>query len=494
MKRLLLLPLMAALVACGHGGTVPQYDDQIRKQVDSVVYADRSVEALQGVLQTYEGEGNDYGVVAACRELGRSYRNASRFSEAVDVHKKGLAAAQEIGDTIQIIQALNNIGTDYRRMSILDEASDFHYQALAVSDAYSDKTGAAAVKNRVVSLNGIGNVQLSLGNPQEAERVFREALRGETSLGSHLGMAINYANIGAILEERGQLDSARVYYAESLRCNELAGSDLGISLCHTHFGRLYENEGDLDKAVSEYRLAYDAMKDGKDRWHWLESCLSLSRVHHARGSVSQARSYLEEARKEAEAIGSTGHLADVYRLEYTIESSAGNYRRALDAFKKSSEYSSQAANEENVTHMQNVRVRYEREKKQAEISLLQDNYEAERRSRRIILITVLTTLVFAIVAIAFLIYNIYLRSKNQRMLKEVERTRTNFFTNITHEFRTPLTVIISAAQDIQSRNRGDRILQRDTTDIVRHGKGLLDLVNQMLDIAKISSGGQLYRP
>lgn len=494
MKRLLLLPLMAALVACGHGGTVPQYDDQIRKQVDSIVYADRSVEALQGVLQTYEGEGNGYGVVAACRELGRSYRNASQFSEAVDVHKKGLAAAQEIGDTIQIIQALNNIGTDYRRMSILDEASDFHYQALAVSDAYSDKTGAAAVKNRVVSLNGIGNVQLSLGNPQEAERVFREALRGETSLGSHLGMAINYANIGAILEERGQLDSARVYYAESLRCNELAGSDLGISLCHTHFGRLYENEGDLDKAVSEYRLAYDAMKDGKDRWHWLESCLSLSRVHHARGSVSQARSYLEEARKEAEAIGSTGHLADVYRLEYTIESSAGNYRKALEAFRKSSEYSSQAANEENVTHMQNVRVRYEREKKQAEISLLQDNYEAERRSRRIILITVLTTLVFAIVAIAFLIYNIYLRSKNQRMLKEVERTRTNFFTNITHEFRTPLTVIISAAQDIQSRNRGDRTLQRDTTDIVRHGKGLLDLVNQMLDIAKISSGGQLYRP
>lgn len=489
MKRLVFLSLMTALVACGHGGTVPQYDDQIRKQVDSVVYADRSVEALQGVLQTYEGEGNGYGVVAACRELGRSYRNASRFSEAVDVHKKGLAAAQEIGDTIQIIQALNNIGTDYRRMSILDEASDFHYQALAVSDAYSDKTGAAAVKNRVVSLNGIGNVQLSLGNPQEAERVFREALRGETSLGSHLGMAINYANIGAILEERGQLDSARVYYAESLRCNELAGSDLGISLCHTHFGRLYENEGDLDKAVSEYRLAYDAMKDGKDRWHWLESCLSLSRVHHARGSVTQARSYLEEARKEAEAIGSTGHLADVYRLEYTIESSAGNYRKALEAFRKSSEYSSQAANEENVTHMQNVRVRYEREKKQAEISLLQDNYEAERRSRRIILITVLTTLVFAIVAIAFLIYNIYLRSKNQRMLKEVERTRTNFFTNITHEFRTPLTVIISAAQDIQSRNRGDRTLQRDTTDIVRHGKGLLDLVNQMLDIAKISSGG-----
>lgn len=494
MKRLLLLPLMAALVACGHDGTDSQYDEQLRKQVDSIVYADRSVEALKAVLVGFEDDGNRYGVVAACRELGRSYRNASQFSEAVDAHKKGLAAAEEIGDTIQIIQALNNIGTDYRRMSILDDASDYHYQALAVSDAYSDKTSTVSIKNRVVSLNGIGNVQLSLGNSLEAERVFREALKGETYLDSYLGQAINYANIGALLEERGQLDSARIYYAESLRCNQLAGSDLGISLCHTHFGRLYENEGELDKAISEYELAYDAMKDGDDRWHWLESCLCLSRVHHAKGSVNLARTYLAEAKAVAEAINSTGHLADVYRQEYNIELGAGNYRRALDAFKKSSEYSSQAANEENVTHMQNVRVRYEREKKQAEISLLQENYQAERRSKNIILFTTLTTLAFAIIAIAFLIYNIYLRSKNQRMLKEVERTRTNFFTNITHEFRTPLTVIISAAQDIQSRNRGDRTLQRDTTDIVRHGKGLLDLVNQMLDIAKISSGGQLYRP
>ena len=480
---------MTALVACGHDGTDSQYDEQLRKQVDSIVYADRSVEALKAVLVGFEDDGNRYGVVAACRELGRSYRNASQFSEAVDAHKKGLAAAEEIGDTIQIIQALNNIGTDYRRMSILDDASDYHYQALAVSDAYSDKTSTVSIKNRVVSLNGIGNVQLSLGNPQEAERVFREALKGETYLDSYLGQAINYANIGALLEERGQLDSARIYYAESLRCNQLAGSDLGISLCHTHFGRLYENEGELDKAISEYELAYDAMKDGDDRWHWLESCLCLSRVHHAKGSVNLARTYLAEAKAVAEAINSTGHLADVYRQEYNIELGAGNYRRALDAFKKSSEYSSQAANEENVTHMQNVRVRYEREKKQAEISLLQENYQAERRSKNIILFTTLTTLAFAIIAIAFLIYNIYLRSRNQKMLKEVERTRTNFFTNITHEFRTPLTVIISAAQDIQSRNRGDRTLQRDTTDIIRHGKGLLDLVNQILDIAKISSGG-----
>lgn len=489
MKKLYAFSIVLLCLSCVNRHNHDAYSEHLRKQVDSIVYSNRSVDSLSVFLTRFEKEDNGYGIVAACRELGRTYRNTSMFSEAVDIHKKGLKYAEEICDTIQIIQALNNIGTDYRRLSILDEASDYHYQALAYSDAYSDKVSPLAVKNRVVSLNGIGNVQLSLGNPEEAEGAFREALKGETALGSYLGQAINYANIGAILEGRGQVDSARYYYGESLRCNESAKSDLGIALCHTHFGRLYEEEGNLSKAGAEYKLAYDAMKVKKDRWHWLESGLALARVYGKRGDISRARVYLEEAKSVAQQINSIGHLADVYGQEYIIEQAAGNYKKALEAYKKRSEYSDQVANEKNLTHMQNVRIKYEREKKQTEITLLQQNFESERHSKQVKLVTSLIALLLAVSMIFFLVYIIYLRSKNQKMMREVERTRTNFFTNITHEFRTPLTVIISAAQDILAKNKGDKMLSRDSADIVRHGRGLLDLVNQILDVAKISSGG-----
>ena len=464
------------------------FDEETVCHVDSIIRSNRSVDSLNVILERFERQGNCYGMITSCRELGRSYRNASMFSEAVDVHKKGLNYAIEAKDTIEIIWALNNIGTDFRRMSILDEASEYHYQALAYTHAYSDTTSVTAIKNRVVSLNGIGNVHLTLGNQEEAESVFRQALAGETLLGSYVGQAINYANIGAILEAKGQIDSARCYYSESLRCNTEAGSALGISLCHTYFGRLYENEGRLDKAIAEYTIAYDIMTGNKDKWHWLESILSLSRAYAANSDIYQAKKYLSEAKTVAEGINSTEHLVEVFRQEYELELGLGNYRRALDAYIKSSEYAKQVTNEKNLTHIQNVRVRYEREKKATEISLLRSTYQTEKRSKNIILITFFVSLVFAILTIIFLLYIIYLRKKNLKMMKEVERTRTNFFTNITHEFRTPLSIIISAAQDIQARNKSDKTLQRDSADIIRHGKGLLDLVNQILDIAKISSG------
>ena len=487
MKKIFFFVLLG-LSACVRTPNIPSYSVEDRNRVDSIVRANRSAESLLEVLDAFSEEENFLGEVYAYRELGRNYRNAGRFEESIEVHKKGLEIAEQICDTMEIVQALNNIGTAYRRMGVLDEAASWHYKALTYCSQYSDTESRTAIKNRVVSLNGIGNVQLTLGNEEMAEDAFRNALAGESLLGSSVGQAINYANIGALHEGRGQIDSARYYYTQSLKCNEEAGSDLGISLCHTHFGRLYENEGNLDEAISEYQKSYDVMLGSSDKWHWLDACVSLSRVYAAKGDVHLADKYLAQAKEESHNINSIGHLADVYRLEYSILKRKGNHKGALDAFVKSKEYSDSLANEKNLTHMQNVRVQYERELKQSEISLLQQGYEQDRHRRNMILVVTIVILLLAVAAIVFLLYSLYLRSKNHRIMRELDQTKTNFFTNITHEFRTPLTVIQSAAQDIHSRSKSDKVLARDSADILHHGKALLDLVNQILEIAKITSG------
>ena len=486
MKKSFILILLALSACVSPNNTI--YSDAERERVDSIVRANRGTEALLAVLDGFAAEQNVLGEVYAYRELGRCYRNEGLFDEAVQAHKLGLEKAQQICDTMQIVQALNNIGTAYRRMGVLDEAASWHYDALTYCEQYSDTSSYSAIKNRVVSLNGIGNVQLTLGNPEMAEDAFRRALAGESRLGSPVGQAINYANIGALLEGRGQIDSARYYYAKSLEFNQQANSDLGISLCHTHFGRLYENEGNLDSAVEEYKKAYDVMLGNSDKWHWLDACVSLSRVYAAKGNVHLADKYLAQAKEESHNINSIGHLADVYRLEYSILKRKGNHKGALDAFVKSKEYSDSLANEKNLTHMQNVRVRFEQEKKQSEISMLQQGYEQDRHRKNMFLVVVIVILLLAAVAIVFLVQMLRFRSKNQRIMQELDHTKTNFFTNITHEFRTPLTVIQSAAYDIHTRAKSDKVLARDSADILRHGNSLLDLVNQILEIAKISSG------
>ena len=56
-------------------------------------------------------------------------------------------------------------------------------------------------------------------------------------------------------------------------------------------------------------------------------------------------------------------------------------------------------------------------------------------------------------------------------LQELDRLKTNFFTNLSHEFRTPLTLILGPAEKINSQTSNDVI--KDSGIIKSNSKRLL---------------------
>ncbi len=73
-----------------------------------------------------------------------------------------------------------------------------------------------------------------------------------------------------------------------------------------------------------------------------------------------------------------------------------------------------------------------------------------------------------------------------KRIKELDTVKTQLYTNITHEFRTPLTVILGMAQQVKS-NPEDH-LSNGMDMIIRNGESLLKLVNEMLDLSKLETG------
>ncbi len=71
--------------------------------------------------------------------------------------------------------------------------------------------------------------------------------------------------------------------------------------------------------------------------------------------------------------------------------------------------------------------------------------------------------------------------KETKRLKELDHLKSQLYTNITHEFRTPITVISGIADQITGNEEEKAMIQRSATN-------LLDLVNQMLDLSKIDAG------
>ncbi|MCP3932849.1 MAG: response regulator [Bacteroidetes bacterium] len=102
--------------------------------------------------------------------------------------------------------------------------------------------------------------------------------------------------------------------------------------------------------------------------------------------------------------------------------------------------------------------------------------------------------IYALLA-AGLIYILYRFQLNRQLaereairLREMDKVKTRLYTNITHEFRTPLTVIQGMAEQINGKYK------KETRLIRRNSKNLLQLVNQMLDLSKLESGKLSLRP
>ena len=71
-------------------------------------------------------------------------------------------------------------------------------------------------------------------------------------------------------------------------------------------------------------------------------------------------------------------------------------------------------------------------------------------------------------------------------LRELDEVKTKLYTNITHEFRTPLTVILGMIDQIEEQP--DKWLKKGLSKIRQNGQNLLHLVNQMLDLARLQAG------
>jgi signal transduction histidine kinase/ligand-binding sensor domain-containing protein/DNA-binding response OmpR family regulator len=81
------------------------------------------------------------------------------------------------------------------------------------------------------------------------------------------------------------------------------------------------------------------------------------------------------------------------------------------------------------------------------------------------------------------------QEREKQQIQELDRIKTNFFTNISHEFRTPLTLIISPLEKYLSENPDLPANQRARAEsIYRNAKQLQKLINQLLDLSKLEAG------
>lgn len=84
-------------------------------------------------------------------------------------------------------------------------------------------------------------------------------------------------------------------------------------------------------------------------------------------------------------------------------------------------------------------------------------------------------------------HELEMKSKESESLQEIDRAKSNFFTNISHEFRTPLTLIQDPAEQLLQDQKTSPGQKQLADLILMNARRMLNMTNQILDLAKLEN-------
>jgi signal transduction histidine kinase/DNA-binding response OmpR family regulator len=303
-------------------------------------------------------------------------------------------------------------------------------------------------------------------------------------------------NLAGVIDYTRELkDSALAYYTKALLVtNEHITTKFHLSQVLSNIGEIYL-EGDPDKSLQYFSKALASARETRNKSAEAGIISDIGRVYIKKKKYDEANGYLLESLGLARKLGLKRVSRHVYyalvdlRLQEGKTTEAFNYMRAYYDVRDS------LLNGSKTRQIVELETRFEKEKQEQRIQLLEQEKTIQRLWTNILIVGSILLVIMLIT-----IYRLHqLRTEKARQLletqqalneklKETDTLKSRFFANISHEFRTPLALILGPVEE-QLRNEKLATGQRKNLGMIqRNAQRLLSLVNQLLDLSKLEAG------
>jgi tetratricopeptide (TPR) repeat protein len=190
-------------------------------------------------LKISERIGDREGMATAYYDIGIVYKTQGDFQSALAYLRK--AAPFFIGDNYYRLGCLNtDFGDVYALLNKQDSALQFYQRSYEYFTLSKDKY------QFIFTLNGLGDVQLKMGNKELALGYYREAIRNGISYNDTLGLSSAYLRIARLYDATGQQDSSRVYAEKSFFNAQRINVLQNIIAAGKLLSQLHQNENDKE--------------------------------------------------------------------------------------------------------------------------------------------------------------------------------------------------------------------------------------------------------
>ncbi|WP_179320309.1 response regulator [Winogradskyella helgolandensis] len=339
------------------------------------------------------------------------------------------------------------------------------------------------------------NIKDGLQLVNEGLNISKDSLKFYNAYYLNVPAAILYEKMAYMHVQRKEPEKAIANYQKALLNtgyvdSKFTDNQLRKSLIYNGLANLYDRENKKDSALHYYKKELVAIYKTTDTLMQAISNYKIAEFYNNNNNPRTALAHLNtsQALMENAYFVREEHNHKIQEILASVYSNLGDYQKAFEASEKARHYLIQiqtAFNKENVSELE---TKYQTEKKEQEIALLKSQKEIEEqhnKNQKNLLLGGISILSLAGLFLFFLYRN---RQKTNTKLKELDVLKSNFFANISHEFRTPLTLISSPINDVLADDSISDKKRQQFTIAKQNSERLLELVNQLLDLSKIDAG------
>lgn len=411
--------------------------------------------------------------------------------------ERGHVAAQRLEDPDSIGKSLYQLGTAHRYKQNFAQAMEHFLAAMRLFEEIGNE------KMRIdteYEISVIYRLQEDFQNAKKyLDRFYQYYLEREDP--ASIIFALNEYNV--LYELMGKPDSMLYYAKETLRAARQYKQTRYLAKIHNNLAATYLYQENFADAKIHFEAA-EEIGFGDDVSGRYFNNYARADMYRLLGQLDSSVIFAKAALEIAQSFGDLARESQMHQFLSDVYVEQGNYQQAYDALKTFTLLEDSVTVMQHEQNLSELSVQYETQQKEAQITQQQLALEREANRRNLILFG--AALLLLAVGSTFLYWRNRQRNRQQqaelelqlkateaKRLRELDELKSNFFANISHEFRTPLTLILTPLREmVKGAFKGNA--QEYYHMMIRNGDRLLGLVNQLLELSQLESGRLQLEP
>ena len=433
----------------------------------------------QRALDIRRREKDPYGVANSADNIAHLYYHQDDYLKALDHWVEAYHAYKKTDNYWGMARTSANLGLIHYEFSNFGKAIALFYESRERYRSIGNNDGI------IWASNLIGHVYTEINNIDKAEDIYKNSLETYMREGNRSGVALSYTNLGNVARKKRDFDAAKHYCQQAIAIYAAVDSS-GLSF-FTPYKQLAEIDyelGDKKGALTKFLSMVDRPMVTQNISNKVTVANWIGRIYRDLEKYNLASIWIASAiRLNASTVDKSAYLIS-YKTLAEVDSALGHFR---DAYLNMQKY---------------YLYRDSIEKQNAEKIVLKHEYENQiaktletsrnrQRQRNVAWAFAGLVFVFAIVSWRYLSarskHRIALEKVKKRTAIDNQEMKSRFLANISHEFRTPLT-LINGHIELLMAGEGDVGDKSRYSEISKNSANLLELVDQLLQLSKMDDG------